>query len=123
MSELNIVNGSNIFKFSPEETETIIKKCIQNIIGSNAYTSESAKEWAKTIVDNCRNDLVKLGKPFKYVGKFKNQSINCTITQKPGTGVYSAASCYWDTTKDGNCKVKWENNHVYCIVVVFALSL
>ncbi|XP_018655491.1 putative sodium/chloride dependent neurotransmitter transporter [Schistosoma mansoni] len=91
-------------------------ECIQNIIGTNPYTNESAKEWARTIVDNCRSDLVKLGKPFKYV-------VNCTITQKPGSGVYSASSCYWDTGKDGNCKVKWENNHVYCIVVVFAISL
>ncbi|CAH8680178.1 unnamed protein product [Schistosoma rodhaini] len=116
MSDLNNVTGSNILKFSQEEAESIIKKCIQNIIGTNPYTNESAKEWARTIVDNCRSDLVKLGKPFKYV-------VNCTITQKPGSGVYSASSCYWDTGKDGNCKVKWENNHVYCIVVVFAISL
>ncbi|CAH8874557.1 unnamed protein product [Trichobilharzia szidati] len=116
MSDSNSVNCSSLFKFSPEEAENIVTKCIQNVIGSSTYTHESSKEWARSIVDSCRSDLVKLGKPFKYV-------VNCTITQKPGPGVYNAASCYWDTTKDGNCKVKWENDHVHCIVVVFAISL
>ncbi|VDQ13621.1 unnamed protein product, partial [Trichobilharzia regenti] len=35
-----------------------------------SYTHESSKEWARSIVDSCRSDLVKLGKPFKYVGKY-----------------------------------------------------
>ncbi|CAH8635315.1 unnamed protein product [Heterobilharzia americana] len=116
MSDSNSVNASSLFKFSPEEAENIIQKCIQNVIGSSPFTNDSAKEWARNIVDRCRNELVKLGKPFKYV-------VNCTITQKPGSGVYNAASCYWDSTKDGNCKVKWENNHIHCIVMAFAISL
>uniref|UniRef100_A0A094ZGQ8 Dynein light chain Tctex-type 3 n=1 Tax=Schistosoma haematobium TaxID=6185 RepID=A0A094ZGQ8_SCHHA len=82
-----------------------IVRCIQNIIGTNSYTNESAKEWARTIVDNCRSDLVKLGKPFKYI-------VNCTITQKPGSGVYSASSCYWDTGKDG--EMGKQSRLLYC---------
>ncbi len=43
--------------------------------------------------------------------------------QKNGAGLVSAASTYWDTSKDGLCKVGWENGAMHCIVTVFGTSV
>jgi len=43
--------------------------------------------------------------------------------QKNGAGLVSAASTYWDTTKDGLCRVTWENATLHTIVTVYGLCL
>ena len=39
--------------------------------------------------------------------------------QKNGAGLVSAASTYWDASKDGLCKVTWENGTMHCVVTVY----
>jgi dynein light chain Tctex-type 1 len=43
--------------------------------------------------------------------------------EKHGAGLHTASSCYWDSTNDGSCTVRWENKHLYTIVSVFGLSI
>ncbi|CAH8635328.1 unnamed protein product [Heterobilharzia americana] len=115
MSEL--LNGAIIgSKFSRTEVEAIINKCVQSVIGSNSFSNEAAKDWARNIVERCRGELIDLGKPFKYI-------VNCTIVQKSAFGFYSTTSCYWDDAKDGECTVKWENKNIHCIVTAYGLSI
>ena len=49
--------------------------------------------------------------------------VNCVIMQKTGAGLHTAISCYWDTSTDGSCTIKWENKTMYCIVTVFGLAI
>ena len=39
--------------------------------------------------------------------------------QKNGAGFVTAASTFWDTERDGLCKVRWENQTIICVVTVF----
>jgi dynein light chain Tctex-type 1 len=53
-----------------------------------------------------------LNRPYKY-------EITVIVMQKNGAGLVSAASTYWDTRKDGLCKVVWENGTMHCVVTVY----
>jgi dynein light chain Tctex-type 1 len=56
--------------------------------------------------------LQSLNRPYKY-------AITVIVMQKNGAGLVSAASTYWDTRKDGLCKVVWENGTMHCVVTVY----
>lgn len=43
--------------------------------------------------------------------------------QKNGAGLYTTATTFWDTKKDGMCKVPWENSTMHCIVTVYGLAI
>ena len=103
-------------------------------------------------MDSCLQSLVKLQKPFKYIGKsyysfyaiysnkclwnsvtdcpflaltfwFFSFLVTCVIVQKNGAGVHTSSSCFWDNSTDGSCTVRWENKTMYCIVSVFGLAI
>lgn len=60
--------------------------------------------------------MLNLNKPFKY-------GVICTIQQRTGAGLTTAAACYWDISKDGMCKVPWENETILCIVTVYGVAI
>lgn len=39
--------------------------------------------------------------------------------QKNGAGLVSAATTFWDASKDGLCKVVLENSTRHCVLTVF----
>jgi hypothetical protein len=43
--------------------------------------------------------------------------------QKTGAGLVSAVSTFWDTKKDGLCKVVWENATMLCVATVYGTSV
>lgn len=43
---------------------------IEGAIGGNAYQHTKVNQWTSNVVEQCLNQLTKLGKPFKYIGKF-----------------------------------------------------
>ncbi|CAH8874565.1 unnamed protein product [Trichobilharzia szidati] len=102
--------------FVPEEVKNIVKECIESIVGSSSYSQSKVQLWTSTVIEQCLNHLTKLGKPFKYI-------VTCIIMQKSGAGLHTASSCYWDSTTDGSCTVKWENKSMYFIVTVFGLAI
>lgn len=42
---------------------------IEGAIGGNAYQHNKVNQWTSNVVEQCLNQLTKLGKPFKYIGK------------------------------------------------------
>ena len=42
---------------------------IEGTIGGNAYQHNKVNQWTSNVVEQCLNQLTKLGKPFKYIGK------------------------------------------------------
>jgi len=102
--------------FVVDEVSNIIKESIEGAIGGNAYQHNKVNQWTSNVVEQCLNQLTKLGKPFKYI-------VTCVIMQKNGAGLHTASSCYWDNTTDGSCTVRWENKTMYCIVSVFGLAI
>uniref|UniRef100_A0A672MDA5 Dynein light chain Tctex-type 3 n=1 Tax=Sinocyclocheilus grahami TaxID=75366 RepID=A0A672MDA5_SINGR len=80
--------------FSPDEASNVVKECIEGIIGGVDYSQNKVNQWTASIVEHTLTQLVKQGKPFKYI-------VNCAVMQKSGAGLHTANSCYWDTTTDG----------------------
>ena len=44
-------------------------QAIEGAIGGNAYQHNKVNQWTSNVVEQCLNQLTKLGKPFKYIGK------------------------------------------------------
>uniref|UniRef100_A0A672MHI0 Dynein light chain Tctex-type 3 n=1 Tax=Sinocyclocheilus grahami TaxID=75366 RepID=A0A672MHI0_SINGR len=88
--------------FSPDEASNVVKECIEGIIGGVDYSQNKVNQWTASIVEHTLTQLVKQGKPFKYI-------VNCAVMQKSGAGLHTANSCYWDTTTDGK---------MHCILVL-----
>ncbi|PVD29089.1 hypothetical protein C0Q70_11686 [Pomacea canaliculata] len=79
--------------FVVDEVTNIIKEAIEGAIGGNAYQHNKVNQWTSSVVEQCLNQLTKLGKPFKYI-------VTCVIMQKNGAGLHTASSCYWDNATD-----------------------
>lgn len=41
---------------------------VEGAIGGNAYVHNKVNQWTSSVVEQCLNQLTKLGKPFKYIG-------------------------------------------------------
>jgi dynein light chain Tctex-type 1 len=102
--------------FVVDEVSNVIKESIESVIGGSTYQHSKMNQWTSNVVEQCLNQLSKLGKPFKYI-------VTCVIMQKNGAGLHTASSCYWDNTTDGSCTVRWENKTMYVIVSVFGLAI
>ncbi|KAF0046166.1 hypothetical protein F2P81_002695 [Scophthalmus maximus] len=74
-------HNGNEGSFNSEEADNIVKESLVN-------------KWTASIVERCLTQLVKQGKPYKYM-------VTCAVMQKTGAGLHTANSCYWDTTMDG----------------------
>ncbi|XP_015415504.1 PREDICTED: dynein light chain Tctex-type 1 [Myotis davidii] len=102
--------------FVVDEVSNIVKEAIESAIGGNAYQHSKVNQWTTNVVEQTLSQLTKLGKPFKYI-------VTCIIMQKNGAGLHTASSCFWDSSTDGSCTVRWENKTMYCIVSAFGLSI
>nr|5WI4_A Chain A, Dynein light chain Tctex-type 1,Rho guanine nucleotide exchange factor 2 [Mus musculus]5WI4_B Chain B, Dynein light chain Tctex-type 1,Rho guanine nucleotide exchange factor 2 [Mus musculus]5WI4_C Chain C, Dynein light chain Tctex-type 1,Rho guanine nucleotide exchange factor 2 [Mus musculus] len=102
--------------FVVDEVSSIVKEAIESAIGGNAYQHSKVNQWTTNVLEQTLSQLTKLGRPFKYI-------VTCVIMQKNGAGLHSASSCFWDSSTDGSCTVRWENKTMYCIVSTFGLSI
>lgn len=109
-------NSGDEVAFSADEASVSVKECIEGVIGGTDYNQNKVNQWTASIVEHALTQLVKQGRPFKYI-------VNCAIMQKSGAGLHTANSCYWDTATDGSCTVRWENRTMYCVVSVFAVAV
>ncbi|XP_040887964.1 dynein light chain Tctex-type 3-like [Toxotes jaculatrix] len=116
MEEFHSGSSSSEGSFSSEEAENTVKECIENVVGGDDYSQTQVNKWTASIVERCLTQLVKQGKPYKYI-------VTCAVMQKTGAGLHTANSCYWDTAMDGSCTVRWENRTMYCVVSVFAVAI
>uniref|UniRef100_A0A3Q3F6U2 Dynein light chain Tctex-type 3 n=1 Tax=Labrus bergylta TaxID=56723 RepID=A0A3Q3F6U2_9LABR len=86
-------NGSE-GSFNSEEADSVVKECIESVVGADDYSQNQVNKWTASIVERCLTQLMKQGKAYKYI-------VTCAVMQKTGAGLHTANSCYWDTTMDG----------------------
>uniref|UniRef100_A0A8C6FAZ6 Dynein light chain Tctex-type 1 n=1 Tax=Monodon monoceros TaxID=40151 RepID=A0A8C6FAZ6_MONMO len=98
--------------FVVDEVSNIVKEAIERAIGGNAYQHSKVNQWTTNVVEQTLSQLTKLGKPFKYI-------VTRVIMQKNRAGLHMASSCFWDSSTDGSCTVRWENKTMYYIVSAF----
>ncbi|CAO2624303.1 Dynein light chain Tctex-type 3 [Lemmus lemmus] len=102
--------------FNAEEAQHVVKECVDAILGGEDYNQDNINQWTASIVEQSISHLVKLGKSYKYI-------VTCAVAQKSAYGFHTASSCFWDTTSDGTCSIRWENRTMNCIVTVFAIAI
>lgn len=102
--------------FVLEDVETVVKSAIGVVLNNVNYNADKVNDWSNNIIASALKGLQSLNRPYKYC-------ITVTLMQKNGAGLVSAASTFWDPTKDGLCKVTWENATTHCIVTVYGLSV
>ena len=102
--------------FVAEDITTVVSSAIGSVLSNASYTPNKTKDWSNSIIQSSLKGLQSLNRPYKYC-------LTVTLMQKNGAGLVSAASVYWDPTKDGVCKVSWENETMHCVVVVFGVSV
>ncbi len=103
-------------EFNVEDAENIVRHAIHNVLNEHSYNVKKVNEWTNGIVNHCLKELQALGRPFKYI-------ITCIIMQKNGAGLNTSASMFWDATKDGLCKINWQNPTMHCIVSVYGICV
>ena len=101
--------------FVADDISTVVSSAIGSVLGNASFTSDKIKDWSNSIIQSSLKGLQSLNRPYKYC-------LAATLMQKNGAGLVSAASVYWDTRKDGVCKVSWENETMHCVVAVFGVS-
>ncbi|PNI27563.1 DYNLT3 isoform 2 [Pan troglodytes] len=97
--------------FNAEEAHNIVKECVDGVLGGEDYNHNNINQWTASIVEQSLTHLVKLGKAYKYI-------VTCAVVQKSAYGFHTASSCFWDTTSDGTCTVRWENRTMNCGVLL-----
>lgn len=55
--------------FVVDDVSKIIKEAIESTIGGNAYQQDKVNNWTGVVVETCIGVLIKLQKPYKYIGK------------------------------------------------------
>ncbi|KTG25572.1 hypothetical protein cypCar_00020623 [Cyprinus carpio] len=70
--------------FSPDEASNVVKECIEGIIGGVDYSQNKVNQWTASIVEHTLTQLVKQGKPFKYIGsctvRWENRTMYCVVS-------------------------------------------
>jgi dynein light chain Tctex-type 1 len=103
-------------EFNVEDVEGIVRTAIMGTLNEHDYNSKKVNEWTNQIVTVCLKELQAMDRPFKYI-------ITSIIMQKNGAGLATTASMNWDTTKDGFCKVPWQNATMHCVVTIYGMAL
>ena len=81
-------------------TWTLSLQSIESVLGTATYQNNKVNQWTSSIVEQCLNQLTKLGKPFKYIGTWMSLSssgwhhwiILCRFSHNPFS-VFSSSLC------------------------------
>ena len=104
--------------FNSEQVQGIAQQAVQMIVGADSiqYQKDKVNQWCQQIIETCIKDLVKLNKQFKY-------AVTCIINQNNGSGLQSAATCYWETKKDGLISMQFLQPTFIVILTIFCMSI
>uniref|UniRef100_A0A2K6QWP6 Dynein light chain Tctex-type 3 n=1 Tax=Rhinopithecus roxellana TaxID=61622 RepID=A0A2K6QWP6_RHIRO len=83
--------------FNAKEAHNVVEECVDGVSAGEDYN---------------HNNINQLGKAYKYI-----------VTCKSTPGFPAASSGFWNTTSDGTCTIRWENQTMNCIVNVFAIAI
>mmetsp|Transcript_1510 Transcript_1510/g.3380 ORF Transcript_1510/g.3380 Transcript_1510/m.3380 type:complete len:121 (-) Transcript_1510:77-439(-) len=99
-------------EFSIDDVETVIKSAVGSVLTDTEYKPNKVNDWCNSIISAILKGLQSLNRPYKY-------AVAVVLMQKTGAGLCSAASTWWDASKDGFCKVMWGNGTMQCLVTVY----
>ncbi|XP_075706880.1 dynein light chain Tctex-type 3 isoform X2 [Rhinoderma darwinii] len=69
--------------FTGDEASTIVKECVDVILGGVDYDESRINEWMSAVVEQSLTHLVKMEKAFKYIGsctvRWENRTMYCIV--------------------------------------------
>lgn len=80
------------------------------------YVPSKVPEWVDAINNEIVEETKKASPNFKYV-------VNCIIQQKAGAGLHYNCVTHWDAKHDCSVTVKFENDNLTCVVMIFGISI
>jgi dynein light chain Tctex-type 1 len=99
-----------------EEATARVQNIAAQTLESKRYSPGKVGEWIDVINSQSIESLKKLSPNFKYI-------TSCIIHQRTGAGLHYNCISHWDAKHDGACTIKYENDSLTCIVVVFGMAL
>ena len=91
-------------------------RTVAGILEGKEYAAEKAPRWSQEIGEATVEALQAGNGNFKYI-------VSCTLSQKVGGGLHFSSTTYWDQSKDGSATVRWENDSLTCILIVYGVAL
>ena len=49
----------------------LCSQSVENVLGTASFQNNKVNQWTSSVAEQCLNQLTKLGKPFKYIGREK----------------------------------------------------
>ncbi len=105
-----------VFTDIKDEVARVVNETVEKHLQHKSYNPMDVQGWTNAITSEVVNKLKAISTNFKYI-------VTCAIMQKSEAGLHVATTCYWSTSTDGNCALKWENESLYCIINVFSLAI
>ncbi len=100
--------------FYPERIETIVQDILNERLENQIYEPNKANELVCLVSDEIKAKI----KPLLY-RRYK-VVVNMTITQNIGQSMMIVSRSIWDENTDNSCTVKFQNRHLYAVVMIFA---
>ena len=98
----------------------MIFKAAQKVFGNKEYNQTLVATLISQSNEECVKQLLNHNKNFKYM-------IVTTVLQKRSGGggdlLDMTADCFWNSSTDGQTCVRWENDHQYVFINLFACAL
>ncbi|CAM9205801.1 unnamed protein product, partial [Scytosiphon promiscuus] len=77
-------------------------------------------EWTDAITSRCIARLTKLCQNFKFV-------VSCLLVERPelrpSAQLHSTTTAFWDARADGASTVRWENETMSCVILLFGVTI
>ena len=104
------------FKEIKEELNKTIKDILQIVLENRIYFSSEVEYLCDCINDNILENIKQKNiKHYKF-------GISTYIFKKGNCSLNFSSNCLWTPNNDGSLTVKFENENLYCFVVIFGAS-
>lgn len=110
---------SVVFGHIRQESEQLIHMVCTKIFGTKEYNQTQVATLISQTNEESVKQLLNNNKNFKYM-------VVTTAMQKKGSSsdhLEMTADCYWNASTDGQTCVRWENDHMFVFVTLFACAL
>ena len=112
-------SDSVVFGHIKVEAEQILYTVCNKIFSNKEYNQTLVATFISQTNEESVKQLLNHNKNFKYM-------VLTTTMQKRGMTqdvLDMSADCYWNSSTDGQTCIRWENDHMYVFISLFACAL
>jgi len=104
-------------RFVPIDVRNVIQEVVERKLKKQKYEDEKCKALTMEVCAEIKEEVKKLSIPrYKIV-------VQGTIGESKGQGAFVASRCLWDHETDNCATFNFQNQYIFCVVMVFGLYL